>query len=165
MPGLPESKYVEVRDGHLYYVAGSRIGLDVLVHDFRRGKTAEAILQSYPSIGPLSRVYGAIAFILEHPEAIDSYMREQDARWYCISLQTGINRAGRCRLRPKRRRAPRCWQRGLTLHSLVGYRCWRQNALLGGHARWPGDRRAYYSQSIFGLDKTDHVISGFNDTM
>ncbi len=81
MPGLPTSKYVEVRDGRLYYVAGSRIGLDVLVHDFRRGKTPEAILQSYPSIGPLSRVYGAIAFILEHPEAIDSYMREQDARW------------------------------------------------------------------------------------
>ena len=51
MPGLPESKYVEVRDGHLYYVAGSRMGLDVLVHDFRRGKTAGAILQSYPSIG------------------------------------------------------------------------------------------------------------------
>jgi hypothetical protein len=80
MLGLPTSEYVEVRDG-FYHLAGSRVGLDVLVHDFRRGKTPEAILQSYPSIAPLGRVYGVIAFILEHPEAIDSYMREQDTRW------------------------------------------------------------------------------------
>jgi len=33
---LPANQYVEVRNGG-YYVAGTRIGLDVLVHDFRRG--------------------------------------------------------------------------------------------------------------------------------
>jgi uncharacterized protein (DUF433 family) len=33
-----------------YYIAGTRIGLDVIVHDFRNGRTAEAILDAYPSI-------------------------------------------------------------------------------------------------------------------
>lgn len=30
---------------------------------------------------PIEQSLRAIAFILEYPEAIDSYMREQDARW------------------------------------------------------------------------------------
>jgi len=72
MPNLPVNEFVELRDGRHYYVAGTRIGLDVLIHDFRRGETPEAILQSYPSIGSLGKVYGAIAFILEHLQAIES---------------------------------------------------------------------------------------------
>jgi len=78
---LPGSKYVEIRDDGKVSIAGTRIGLDVLVYDFRRGETPEAILQAYPSIGSLTNVYGAITFILEHPEAIESYLREQDEAW------------------------------------------------------------------------------------
>jgi len=81
MPNLPANEYVEIRDGSHYYVPGTRIGLDVLVHAFRRGETPEAILQAYPSIGSLGKVYGAITFILEHPQAIESYLREQEALW------------------------------------------------------------------------------------
>ena len=44
MPGLPANEYVEIRDGSHYYIAGTRIGLDVLIHAYRRGKTPEAIL-------------------------------------------------------------------------------------------------------------------------
>jgi uncharacterized protein (DUF433 family) len=78
---LPSNEYVEVRDGRHYYVAGTRISLAVLIHDFRRGETPEAILQAYPSIGSLAKVYGAITFILEHAQAIESYLREQEALW------------------------------------------------------------------------------------
>ena len=39
------------------------------------------ILQAYPSIGSLAKVYGTIAFILEHPRAVESYLREQEALW------------------------------------------------------------------------------------
>lgn len=81
MPSLPSNEYVEIREGRHYYVAGTRIGLDVLIHEFRRGETPEAILQSYPSIGSLAKVYGAIIFILEHPQAIESYLGEQEALW------------------------------------------------------------------------------------
>ena len=80
MATLPTSEYVEIREGG-YYVAGTRVGLDVLVYDFRSGKSPEAILGSYPSIGTLAKVYGAVTFILEHPEAIESYLQSQEALW------------------------------------------------------------------------------------
>jgi uncharacterized protein (DUF433 family) len=77
---MPTNQYVEVRDG-AYYVAGTRIGLDVVVWDFRSGRTADAIFEAYPSIGSLATVYGAITFILEHPKEIETYLREQDRRY------------------------------------------------------------------------------------
>ena len=81
MANLPPSKYVEIRDDGKICIAGTRIGLDVLIYDFRRGETPEAILQAYPSIGSLTNVYGAITFALENPEPIESYLREQDEAW------------------------------------------------------------------------------------
>lgn len=71
------NEYVEIRNGG-YYVAGTRIGLDVLVYDFRRGRSAEAIFEAYPSIGSLAKVYGAITFILEHPNEVETYLKDQD---------------------------------------------------------------------------------------
>jgi uncharacterized protein (DUF433 family) len=80
MPEIPTSPYVEIRNGG-YYVHGTRIGLDVIVPQFQEGKSPEAILQSYPSIGSLAKVYGAITFILEHPGAIEAYLCDQDRLW------------------------------------------------------------------------------------
>jgi uncharacterized protein (DUF433 family) len=59
MASLPTNEYLEIREGG-YYLAGTRIGLDVLVHDFRAGKSPEAILQAYPSIGSLVKVYAQL---------------------------------------------------------------------------------------------------------
>ncbi len=77
---IPASEYIETRNGG-YYVAGSRIGLDVIAHDFRRGRTAEDIFRSFPSIGSLAKVYGVLTFILEHPLAIETYLRDEQ-RFY-----------------------------------------------------------------------------------
>jgi uncharacterized protein (DUF433 family) len=77
---LPTNQYVEVRNG-CYYVAGTRIGLDIVAHEFRDGRTIEDIFESYPSIGSLAKLYGAITFILEYPNEVNSYLNEQDARW------------------------------------------------------------------------------------
>src|SRR6266853_253338 len=77
---MPVNQYVEVRNGG-YYVAGTRIGLDVVTYDFRNGSAAEQIFDAYPSIGSLAKVYGAITFILEHPKEIDAYLEEQDRRY------------------------------------------------------------------------------------
>ena len=74
---LPSNQYVEVRNGG-YYVAGTRIGLDTLVYDFRRGRSAEAIFEAYPSLESLAKVYGAITFILEHPDDVEAYLRDQE---------------------------------------------------------------------------------------
>ena len=74
---MPTNEYVEVRNGG-YYVAGTRIGLDLVVYDFRNGRSAEAIFDAYPSIGSLARVYGAIAFVLEHPAEVEAYLKDQE---------------------------------------------------------------------------------------
>jgi uncharacterized protein (DUF433 family) len=74
------NQHVDLRNGG-YYVAGSRIGLDILVRDFQLGKSPEQILQSYPSLGSLARVYGAITFILENPDGIALYLKDQDQLW------------------------------------------------------------------------------------
>ncbi len=80
MSESPASPYVELREGG-YYVTETRIGLDIIVHEFQAGKSPEAILQSYPSIGSLAKVYGAITFILEHPNAVHAYLRGQEQLW------------------------------------------------------------------------------------
>ena len=77
---MPTNEYIEVRNGG-YYVAGTRIGLDVVVYDFRDGRSADAIFDAYPSIGSLAKVYGAITFILEHPKEIEAYLEDQDGRY------------------------------------------------------------------------------------
>jgi uncharacterized protein (DUF433 family) len=80
MSNLPASEYLEIRDGNVC-IAGTRIGLDVLIYEFRRGAAPEEILQAYSSIGSLAKVYGAITFILEHPQVIEAYLKEQEALW------------------------------------------------------------------------------------
>jgi uncharacterized protein (DUF433 family) len=74
---MPTNEYVEVRNGG-YYVAGSRIGLAVVFYDFQRGESPEAIFEAYPSIGRLGKVYGAIAFMLDHPAEVKAYLEDQE---------------------------------------------------------------------------------------
>ena len=82
---MPTNGYVEVRNGG-YYVAGTRIGLDVVAYDFRRGRSAEAIFEANPSIGSLAKVYGAITFILERPAEVDAYLKRSGA---CLRRDQG----------------------------------------------------------------------------
>jgi uncharacterized protein (DUF433 family) len=69
------SEYIEQRNGG-YYVAGTRISLDSVVYAFNRGESPEQILESYPALGSLARVYGGIAFYLEHKADIDHHLEE-----------------------------------------------------------------------------------------
>ena len=57
-------------------VTGTRVTLDVIVNQFKLGATAEQIHDSFPAAS-LKDVYGAIYFYVEHTEAVDAYMREQ----------------------------------------------------------------------------------------
>lgn len=36
-------------------------------------------MRSFPAIGSLVKVYGALTFYLENPAAVDEYLREQNA--------------------------------------------------------------------------------------
>src|SRR5215471_9193436 len=72
--------YVEQRNGG-YYLTGTRVSLDSVVYKFLNGSSPETILQSFPLIGSLERVYGAITFYLANKAEIDEYLRRQDQLW------------------------------------------------------------------------------------
>ena len=69
--------YVERREGG-YYIAGTRISLDSIVHPFKNGASPEGLLRSFPLIGSLEKVYGAITFYLANREAIEAYLSDQE---------------------------------------------------------------------------------------
>jgi uncharacterized protein (DUF433 family) len=75
--------YVEERDGG-YYIAGTRISLDSIVHAFRAGESPDEILRSFPMAGPLVKIYGAITFYFENREKVEAYLKEQDRRWEAL---------------------------------------------------------------------------------
>ena len=72
--------YVEICDGG-YYVADSRVSLASVVYAFRQGASPETILQDFPYIGSLSKVYGVITFILENPHTVEEYLASQEKLW------------------------------------------------------------------------------------
>jgi uncharacterized protein (DUF433 family) len=72
-------EYIEERGGN-YYVAGTRISLDSIVHAFRRGESPETICQNYELLR-LEEVYGAIAYYLANHADIDAYLIRQNEKW------------------------------------------------------------------------------------
>ena len=70
-------QYVERREGG-YYIAGTRIALDSVLLPFKNGSSPESILRSFPLIGSLEKVYGALTFYLANKEAVESYLCDQE---------------------------------------------------------------------------------------
>lgn len=58
-------------------IVGHRIALDIIVRAYRRGRSAEAIHESYPSLA-LADIYVLLAHYLRHQDQIDTYVDEQD---------------------------------------------------------------------------------------
>ncbi len=58
-------------------VGESRVLLDLVVHHFKQGATAEQIQHRFPSL-TLRDVYGAIYHYLEHTEEIETYLADQE---------------------------------------------------------------------------------------
>jgi uncharacterized protein (DUF433 family) len=72
-------EYIEQRCGN-YYVVGTRISLDSIVHAFRRGESPESICQNFELLR-LEEVYGAIAYYLANQADIDAYLIRQNEMW------------------------------------------------------------------------------------
>ena len=68
--------YVRAQDGNLY-VGTSRVTLDSILIPWQAGQTPEQIQADLPGV-PLSDLYGAIAYYLEHRDEIDAWLREGD---------------------------------------------------------------------------------------
>ena len=63
------------KDGSIR-VVGSRVTMDVIVHNYKQGATAEQIQEDFPTLA-LRDVYGVIAYYLDHAEAVEDYLRER----------------------------------------------------------------------------------------
>jgi uncharacterized protein (DUF433 family) len=73
------SEYIEQREG-VYYVPGTRISLDSIVYAFREGCSPETIREDFEGLA-LARVYGAIAFYLDHQADIEAYLLQRKKQW------------------------------------------------------------------------------------
>ena len=60
-------------------VGSSRVLLDLVVHHFKQGATAEQIQHSFPSL-TLREVYGAIYYYLEHTEDVETYLADRESQ-------------------------------------------------------------------------------------
>jgi uncharacterized protein (DUF433 family) len=74
-----QHEYVEIRNGN-YYVAGSRVSLASIIHEYRDGAAAETIRQNFPTLS-LEQIHGAIAFYLGHPQETEAYLLELKKKW------------------------------------------------------------------------------------
>ena len=71
-------RYVDKRDSS-YYVAGTRVSLDSVIHEFHDGASPESIHQNFETL-TLEQIYGAIAYYLAHQAELDVYLeRQQEA--------------------------------------------------------------------------------------
>jgi uncharacterized protein (DUF433 family) len=103
----PMETYVERRDGG-YYIAGTRISLDSIIHPFKNGASPEGILRSFPLIGSLEKVYGAITFYLANTEAVEAFLSEQERLSRALEAkQTPLPESLSNKLNRAREEAPR----------------------------------------------------------
>jgi uncharacterized protein (DUF433 family) len=65
--------YIEERSG-AYFIAGTRVSLDSVVHAFLRGESPEGIAESFPAL-TLEQVLGSLAFYLANRDQVDEYLR------------------------------------------------------------------------------------------
>jgi len=79
------SEHIEQREG-VYYVPGTRISLDSIVYAFREGCSPETIREDFEGL-TLARVYGAIAFYLDHQADIDAYLIQRKEQWAELERQ------------------------------------------------------------------------------
>jgi uncharacterized protein (DUF433 family) len=62
-------------------IGNTRVLLDVVIHEFRNGATAEGIVESYDAL-TLADVYAVISYYLQHADAVHDYLhrRQQEAK-------------------------------------------------------------------------------------
>jgi uncharacterized protein (DUF433 family) len=58
-------------------VGDTRVLLELVIHAFQQGDTAEGIVDSYPTL-KLPDVYTVLAYYLTHREDVNAYVRQAD---------------------------------------------------------------------------------------
>lgn len=71
--------YIERRENG-FYIAGSRIPLTVVVHEYLNGAPAESIRHSFPTLS-LEQIHGALAFYHANEAALRQELHEEEDLW------------------------------------------------------------------------------------
>ncbi|MDT4895184.1 MAG: hypothetical protein QOH25_261 [Acidobacteriota bacterium] len=71
-------------------IADSRVSLDSVVYHYKLGASAEQIVQKFPALD-LADVYAAITYYLKHEEAVEEYLRQQEAKGNEVQKQIESN--------------------------------------------------------------------------
>jgi uncharacterized protein (DUF433 family) len=71
--------YIERRD-ETFYIGGSRVPLEVVVHEYKNGVPAEAIAHCFPTLS-LEQVHGALAFYHGNKDEVEKAMGDADKKW------------------------------------------------------------------------------------
>jgi len=72
--------YVDRTSEGVWRVAGSRVSLASVVHDYWEGLSPESIQEDFPSL-TLEQIHGAIAFYLRNRVEVDRALAEQEHSW------------------------------------------------------------------------------------
>src|SRR2546421_438720 len=95
-------------------ITGSRVTLDSIVGQFKRGATAEEIQHDFPSLS-LREIYGAISYYLEHADRVEEHLRAQEQSAAHVREQIENERDTRVlRERLRSRRSRQAWSSFLT---------------------------------------------------
>ena len=72
-----QPSYIEARNGG-YYVIGTTVSLESVVHQFKEGLSVETIQhECFPSL-TLEQVYGVCTYYLRHQEEVEKYLAEAE---------------------------------------------------------------------------------------
>jgi uncharacterized protein (DUF433 family) len=85
-------EYIDQRSG-AYFIAGTRVSLDSVVHAFLRGESPEGIVDSFPAL-TLEQILGSLAFYLANRDEIDQYLRQGSEDFEHLRQQARQNNPG-----------------------------------------------------------------------
>lgn len=60
-------------------VTGSRVALESVVYQYQQGSSAEAILESFPSL-KLADIHAVISYYLNHLDQVNEYLHDQEKK-------------------------------------------------------------------------------------
>jgi uncharacterized protein (DUF433 family) len=72
-------KYFEFINNESIRVAGTRVGIETILYDYRRGASPEEIVLHYPTLS-LEQVHATITFYLASRERVDNYLQKTKQR-------------------------------------------------------------------------------------
>lgn len=64
-------------NGQVVRVRGTRVPLETIIYEHRKGETPESIAKAFSSL-KLRDVYAVITYYLDHQEAVDAYVAEYE---------------------------------------------------------------------------------------